>query len=362
MCMHHNMKKQRLLTYAQAINEALDLKLATDSSVLVIGEGVPDPKGIFGTTVGLQKKYGSNRVMDMPVSENGLTGICIGAAIRGMHPVLTHQRVDFALLSADQIINNAAKWYFMFGGIISVPLVIRMIIGRGWGQGAQHSQSLQALFAHIPGLKVIMPATAYDAKGLLISAIEDNNPVISLEHRWLFNLADHVPNGIYRVPIGKAHVLHKGTDITIVADSYASIESLKVAAQLEKEGISIEVIDLRTIRPLDDATIHLSIAKTHRLLVIDTGWTTGGIAGEIITRVVENRSTKLKFPPQRIGLPDIPTPSAPLLTKHFYPAMWDIAKSVFEMVGKDTFGAHKLFTDLETRPHDVPDESFTGPF
>ena len=178
------MSVNREIKFGEAIREAIDICMRDDKSVFIIGEGVPDPRGIFGSTLGLKEKYGGDRVLDMPLSENGMTGVCIGAALKGMRPIMTHQRMDFALLSMDEIINNAAKWHYMFGGKINIPLVVRMIIGRGWGQGAQHSQNLQALFAHIPGLNVIMPTTPYDVKGLLISSVENNNPVIFIEHRW----------------------------------------------------------------------------------------------------------------------------------------------------------------------------------
>ena len=207
----------RQLKYVEAIREAINLCMEVDPNVYVIGEGVPDPKGIFGTTTGLQQKYGAERVLDMPLSEDGMTGMAIGSALTGLRPILTHQRVDFALLSMNQIVNNAAKWHYMFGGQTCVPLVIRMAIGMGWGQGAQHSQSLQAWFAHVPGLKVVMPVTPYDAKGLLISSIEDDNPVIFLEHRWLHNTFGDVPEGIYRVPLGQGRIARRGKDITIAA-------------------------------------------------------------------------------------------------------------------------------------------------
>src|ERR1700722_14260768 len=181
------------LTLSQAILQATDQLMQIDSSVYVMGLGVPDPKGIFGTTTGLEKKYGSDRVLDMPTSENGMTGIAIGSALLGLRPIMTHQRVDFFLLALDQLINNAAKWHYMFGGQMNVPLVIRLIIGRGWGQGPQHSQSLQSIFSHIPGLKVVMPSNPYDAKGLLLSAIDDENPVVYLEHRWLHGIFGEVP-------------------------------------------------------------------------------------------------------------------------------------------------------------------------
>ncbi|KKS85427.1 MAG: pyruvate dehydrogenase E1 component subunit beta [Candidatus Gottesmanbacteria bacterium GW2011_GWA1_43_11] len=352
--------KPRQLTFADAINEATDQLLKKYPEVFVVGLGVPDPKGIFGTTLGLQQKYGSHRVMDMPVSENAMTGVCIGASLRGMRPILTHQRVDFSMLSFDQIINNAAKWYFMFGSQQSVPLVIRMIIGRGWGQGPQHSQSLQALFAHIPGLIVLMPTTAQDAKGLLVSAVENNNPVVILEHRWLFNLVDQVPSELYRTPIGKAHIMHPGNEITVVAASYAAIECLQVAKIMTPAKISVEVVDLRTVRPLDIKTIINSVTKTRRLLVVDTGWVTGGISAEIITQVVEHQFNALRTAPLRLGLPDIPTPTTPALTKNFYPGPREIAQAVLQLTGKKA-DLNRLFPQSQL-PHDIPDNSFTGPF
>jgi len=210
-------------TFAEAINAALTLAMDIDPSVICYGLGADDPKRIFGTTVGLQERFGSERVFDMPTAENTMTGVGIGAALYGLRPIMNHQRLDFTLLSMDQLINNAAKWNFMFGGKCSVPITIRMILGRGWGQGPTHSQNLQALFAHIPGLKVVMPATAEDAKGLLLSAIFDDNPVIFLEHRWLHNLRGNVPDGDIRIPLGQANKLREGTDITITAMSYMTV-------------------------------------------------------------------------------------------------------------------------------------------
>ena len=196
----------RILTFSEALCEATDQLLNSDSSVYIIGEGVPDPKTIFGTTKGLVEKYGPDRVMDMPVSENGMTGIILGSALVGFKPILVHQRIDFSIYAFDQVINNLAKWYSMFGGQQSAPVVIRMIIGQGWGQGNQHSQNLEALYAHIPGLKVVMPSNAADCKGLLISAVKDKNPVIFIEHRWLHNTTSVVPQEMYEIPIGKARV------------------------------------------------------------------------------------------------------------------------------------------------------------
>lgn len=357
--------QSKTLTGAEAILEATDLVMEEDEKVIVIGEGVPDPKGIFGTTLGLQEKYGANRVFDMPVSENGVTGICIGASLKGWRPIMTHQRVDFALYALEQIINNAAKWHFMFSSQQTVPIVVRMVIGRGWGQGAQHSQNLQALFAHIPGLKVVMPAFPADAKGLLMASIKDNNPVIFIEHRWIHNIKGEVKPGSFAVPLGKARVVQRGRDVTIVANSYMTVEALRAAKLLGKHGIRVELIDLRTIKPLDTETIIKSVAKTGRLLAVDSGWITGGIAGEVVAMITTRIFDKLKAAPTRIALRDIPTPSSPGLTKGFYNTYRDIVESVFELVGRDVGELKKVWQaeDRENKvPHDVPDKSFTGPF
>jgi len=348
----------RELKYYQAINEATDLCMAQDSSVYVMGLGVPDPKGIFGTTLGLEKKHGSARVLDMPCAENGMTGIAIGSALVGMRPILTHQRIDFALLSVEQLVNQAAKWHYMFGGRMRVPLVVRMIIGRGWGQGPQHSQSLQSWFAHIPGLKVVMPTTPHDVKGLLISSIEDDNPVIFLEHRWLYNVSGPVPEGVYRVPLGQARIAREGKDITVVAVSYMTLEALRAAEFLAEEGIQAEVIDVRTLRPLDDATILKSIRKTGRLLVADTGWKTGGISGEIVARVAEEAFGALRSAPRRIALPDTPTPTSPALAENYYPRAANLVAAIREMLDRP---AARPLPEAHGR-HDVPDPSFKGPF
>lgn len=349
----------RELKFFQAIHEALDLCLANDPSVYVIGLGVPDPKGLFGTTLGLAEKYGASRVMDMPTSENGMTGVVIGSALAGMRPVMTHQRVDFALLAIEQIVNQAAKWHYMFGGQGRVPLVIRMIIGRGWGQGAQHSQNLQSWFAHVPGLKVVMPATPADAKGLLIASIEDNNPVIFLEHRWLHGLVGEVPEGMYRVPLGHARVVRQGADLTIIASSYMTIESLRAADLLAGDGVYAEVIDLRTIRPLEEALFLESVRKTGRVIVVDHAWKTAGFSAEIVARLAEEALAHLKCPPQRVTLPDFPVPTTPALANFYYPRAIHIARLAREMLGISGDGYEPL---QEALPLDVPDLSFSGPF
>jgi len=351
---------ERKITYSSAVNEALHEAMGQDKSVICYGLGVDDPKGVFGTTVGLKEKFGPQRVFDMPTSENAMTGIAIGAALNGIRPVMTHQRLDFFLLAMDQLVNNAAKWRYMFGGKRSVPITIRLILGRGWGQGPTHSQNLQAWFAHIPGLKVVMPTTAADAKGLLLSSIFDPDPVVFLEHRWLHNLIGDVPQGDVRVPLGQAQFLNEGTDITIVSYSYMTIEALHAMDLLKKNGINCDLIDLRTVNPLDWASIFASVKKTGRLLVLDTSNETCSVAGEIIARVSMELFGALKTAPRRIALPDIPSPTSPALSKVYYQGAEDIVRAIARMLKKDI-----PLEDLKkqhTSPHDVPGDWFKGPF
>ncbi len=350
----------RFLTFANAINEAFIQAMEMDKSVICYGLGVDDPKGVFATTIGLKERFGPDRVFDMPTSENAMTGIAIGTSLNGIRPVMNHQRLDFFLLAMDQLVNNAAKWHYMFGGQSSVPITIRMIIGRGWGQGPTHSQSLQAWFAHIPGLKVVMPATAADAKGLLISSIFDNNPVIFLEHRWLHNLEGEVPEGDFRIPIGKARKLKVGNDISIVSLSYMTIEALHAVKVLEKQGVSCDLVDLRSVKPIDWEMIFDSVCKTGRLLALDTGASTCSVAGEIVARVSMECFDHLKQAPRRLALPDFPTPTSLSLTRVFYKRTEDIIGMVGKMMGKEidmtNLGKQRNF------PHDVPGDWFKGPF
>lgn len=350
----------RLVTYAGALREAAEICMTEDPSVFVVGLGVADVSGIFGSTTGLREKFGRDRVREMPVSENAMTGIIIGAALTGMRPILTHQRVDFALLSMEQIVNQAAKWHFMFGGKASVPIVIRMLVGRGWGQGPQHTQSLQSFFAHVPGLKVIMPANAYDAKGMMISAIEDNNPVISIEHRWLYNIEGEVPEGKYTVPIGEARVLREGRDVTIVALSYMALEAVRAADILATQGLDAEVIDMRTVLPVDWDTILNSVRKTGRVVVADTGSRSFGVSAEIVAQCAERAFGDLKAPPARVASPDSPAPtSAPLLID-YYPRDVHIADAALKLTGRELDDA--ILKAPARAPLDIPDPDFTGPF
>lgn len=358
--------EMRKITFAQAVREGLDQAMEYDANVIVIGEGVPDPKAIFNTTAGLREKYGAARVFDMPLAENGLTGVCIGAALNGMRPVMVHQRIDFALLAMDQLINNAAKWHYMFDGHASVPLVVRMIVGRGWGQGPQHSQSLQSMFAHVPGIKVVMPTTPSDAKGMMIGAIEDNNPVLFIEHRWLHHMEDNVLQERYRAPLNGANVLQQGADITIASFSYMTVESLIAAKALNSTmGVKAEVLDMRSIRPLDHESVIASVRKTGRLVVADAAFRTGSIGADLVGRVAEYAFDALKGAPVCISLPDHPAPTSHYMSDRYYPSAQTIADTVLEVlgVGKETPQYAELCKSIErTEPHDVPSRLFTGPF
>lgn len=351
------MKKK--IHYTAAINDALSIAMHQDKKVLCFGLGVDDPRRIFGTTHNLQEQFGTDRVFDTPTSENAMTGIGIGASLAGFRPVMVHQRLDFFLLAMDQLVNAAAKWYYMFGGQLSVPIVIRLIMGRGWGQGPTHSQNLQAWFSHIPGLKVVMPTTPQDAKGLLLSSIFDENPVVFLEHRWLHNAEGMVPDGDYRVPIGKANLIREGNDITIVAMSYMTVEAMRAAEFLQEEGISCDIVDLRTIKPIDWECINKSIKKTGRLLVLDTGAMTGSVAGEIIARICTDSFNLLRQAPKRIAMPDNPEPTSFGLTKHYYPTSESIIDMVASMLNKNI---NTKVSSQQHCLHDVPGSWFKGPF
>ena len=353
-------RMSRVITFAEAIREALHQAMAADQNIIVFGLGVDDPKAIFGTTAGLQEAFGSERVFDTPTSENAMTGVGIGAALNGTRPVMVHQRLDFFLLAMDQLVNSAAKWHFMFGGQGKVPITIRLIMGRGWGQGPTHSQNLQAWFAHIPGLKVVMPATAEDAKGLLLESIQDDNPVIFLEHRWLHNIKGQVSEEPKCIQLGKARTVQEGFDITLVAISYMVIEAIHAAEFLITQGISCEVLDLRTISPLDWQSVFNSTAKTGRILVLDTATTTGSISGEIVSRVADKCWEILKCAPQRLAMPDYPESTSFALTANYHVRAEHIAEKVSQMLGRK-IDTGPLSMQRE-HPHDVPGDWFTGPF
>ncbi len=322
----------RVISYKDAIFEATDQSLARDPRVFVFGEGVDDPSGVFGTTKDLQEKYGEDRVFDTPIAENSITGFAAGAAMAGLRPILIHSRMDFLILSLDQLVNHASKWNYMFGGKVNVPMVVRTISARGWGSGAQHSQCIQGMLMNVPGLKIAAPATPYDAKGLLVSSIIDNGPVLFVEHRWLYKTMGNVPETLYSIPFGKGAVRREGSDITIVAVSYMVVEALKAAEKLQAQNISAEVIDLRTIKPIDENIIFESLAKTGRLLITDTGCVSGGVASEISAIVSEKAFPLLKAPIVRVCCPDTPTPASDILEKAYYPDSDTICTKAIELL------------------------------
>ncbi|MBM4075419.1 MAG: alpha-ketoacid dehydrogenase subunit beta [Planctomycetes bacterium] len=326
----------RTLTYAAAIREAHAQLLSTDSRVFVIGQGLWSPWYAGNTLKDLDIDYGADRVIDSPVSENATTGAAIGAAISGMRPIVFHPRMDFMLLAVDPIVNQAANWSYVFDGKAHVPIVIRSVINRRGEQGAQHSQALQAMYAHIPGLKVVMPSCAEDAKGLLIAASQDGNPVIYIDDRMLYEQSGVVPKEIYATPIGKAAIRRKGTDVSIVATSRMVVESIRAAELLSAEGIEVEVIDLRTIKPLDLETILNSVSKTSRLVVVDEAWKSGSVASEVSASVSEQGFDLLRAPIHRVCLGDCPAPSSKILEEAYYLTADDIIRAVRHCVGHET--------------------------
>ena len=353
-------------TAAMAILDATDQAMARDPSVFVLGEGVADPKRIFGTTAGLLEKYGPSRVIETPISENALTGIAIGAAMRGKRPILIHQRVEFALLAMEQLVNNAAKTRYVTNGRYGMPFVMRLVIGRGWGQGPAHSQSLEPLFAHIPGLVVAMPAMPADAKSMMTAALTGSDPVVFLEHRWFHYAQGPVPDRTPGQPLTGAKVIRPGRDMTVVATSYGVYEALEAAEVLAMHDVSLEVLDLRLLRPLGLSDIVDSVTRTGRLITVDTGWTAFGAGSEIVASVAERCFGALKAPPKRLGLEDRPTASSRSLTSGYYPDAAKIISAVCD--GLDLPDAVRLSSleDAKARRAglmpDVPNPSFKGPF
>lgn len=298
----------RRITLAQALNEALREEMQRDSLVFVCGEDVGKMGGLFKVTEGLLEEFGPERVLDTPISEAAIAGLGVGSALVGARPVIEFQFLDFITIAMDQIVNHAAKLRYMTGGMVTVPLVARAPVSGGVGLGAQHSQSLEAWFAHVPGLKVVMPSNAGDAKGLLKSAIRDDNPVIFLEHRRLYGEAGEVTDGDHLVPLGKAAVKRTGKDISIVATGRTVPLSLTVAEKLAGEGISIEVVDLRTLKPFDLDAILMSVRKTNRAVVVNDGWRTCGYAAEIAASIQEECFYHLDTPVRRVCGEDAPMP------------------------------------------------------
>jgi pyruvate/2-oxoglutarate/acetoin dehydrogenase E1 component len=322
----------RPLAYGIAINEGTRQMMEQDDSVFLLGQGVNSPWYVGNTTVGLRDRFGPHRVFDTPVSENAVTGLAIGAALAGMRPVVVHPRMDFALLAVEQIMNQASNWHYMFGGKVNIPVVIRAIINRGGEQAAQHSQAFQAMYAHSPGLKVVMPSTPYDAKGLLVASIRDDDPVVYIDDRWLYEEQGDVPVDTYEVPIGKAALRREGRDVTVVATSYMVREAMAAARNLANRGIETEVIDVRSLKPLDKESIFGSVKKTGRLVVADGAWLTCGFAAEVSAIVSSAVFEHLIAPILRVTLPDAPAPMSSTLEKAYYPTSKNIEIAVTDVL------------------------------
>jgi pyruvate dehydrogenase E1 component beta subunit len=326
------MSSHRVLPYSLAINEAFHQMMASDPSVFLIGQGVKSPWYVGNTAQGLLERFGESRVIDTPVSENAMAGAAVGAAIAGMRPVVVHPRMDFMFYAFDPIVNEAANWYYMNGGKASVPVVFWGIINRGGEQAAQHSQAPHAIFAHIPGLKVVMPSTPYDAKGLMIAAIKDPNPVVFIDDRLLYRAEDIVPEEIYEVEIGKGVIRREGKDVTLVAVSFMAHESIKAADELAEQGIDVELIDLRSVKPIDAELIVKSVVKTGRLVVADGGWKSFGLSAEVAAIASEQAFAFLKAPVRRLALPDCPAPASSVLEKEYYKNSQDIIETVKQVM------------------------------
>jgi len=346
----------RTISYVEAVREATDQEMERDPSVVLFGLDVDDPKAIQGTTRGLVEKYGPERVFGTPLSEDSMTGVAIGMSLAGLRPIHVHIRMDFLVLAMNQLINIAAKSSYMYGGQVHVPIVVRSMIGKSWGQGAQHSQGLYSLLMHIPGLKVVAPTTPYDAKGCLIAAIRDENPVMYVEHRILHFQKGPVPLDPYTVSAGKARIAVPGDDLTLVGISYMQVECLRAQRYLERAGIHAEVIDPIWLSPLDIDSIVASARKTRRLLVVDNGWTTCGAGAEIVAQVVERLPESADLRVRRMGFAPVPCPPTPALETLFYPNGRTIAAAAFDLVQ----GGHNDWQPDEQES--LREIEFRGPF
>lgn len=310
--------KSKQISYSDTINETLDYLLTTDKNVVLIGQGVKSPWYVGSTCNGLVEKFGEERIIDTPISENAMTGASVGASLVGMRPIIVHPRMDFMLYAFDPIINQAANWSFMSGGKSNASVVFWGILNRGGEQAAQHSQALYSVFAHIPGLKVIAPSTPYDVKGLLISAVRDPDPVVFIDDRWLYHQIGEVPTEEYTIPIGKGIIRRKGKDVSLISFSHTMGNSASAAATLAKEGIDVELVDLRSIKPYDKDLLADTIKKTGRAVIVDGSWKTGSFSAEISAFLSEYAFKDLKSPIVRICLPDAPAPASSVLEKSYY--------------------------------------------
>jgi pyruvate dehydrogenase E1 component beta subunit len=355
--------KKKLYKFSEIINLTLKEVLKKNKKVICYGLGINDPKGIFGTTKDLKNMFGGKRVFDVPISENSLTGIALGMSLNNFIPIVTHQRLDFFLLAMDQLVNNLAKWKFMFASKKKTTVIIRLIVGRGWGQGPTHSQSLHNWFAHIPGIKVLTPAFANDFKGLLLQALNESGPIIIIEHRWLHDIKSNYVKNHKCIKFGKSTLISRGSKLTIVSFSYSTIEIMKLKEILKINKIDYDHIDLLTIKPLDYTSIYKSCKKTGKLLILDNlSHNHCSIGKDIISNLVEKNSKIFKTQPILLTLPEYPNPTSFHLNKHFYVNYKKIVKEIEKLTGKKII-IHKKFKDTSLGgAHDVPNKNFLGPF
>lgn len=342
------------LRFSEALNLAMIREMEADPTVFAFGVDVQDHKRTFGSGSGLVEKFGRARYFGSPLSEAAATGVAIGAALCGLRPIHIHARADFVLLAMNQLVNMASNKHYLSDGKLRVPLVVRAIIGRSWGQGAQHSKTLHGVLAHFPGLKVVLPTTPQDGYSLLRAAIRDDNPVIFLEHRWLYDVSDEVDDEML-VPLGACQVRRSGQDVTLVGCSWMTVEALQAAELLARVGIEAEVVDVRTAAPLDRATLAASVAKTGRVVIADNDWTYCGLAAEIAAQVTEDCFGQLQAAPVRLGFAPVPCPTTRPLENLFYPCAREIVRAVEQLLGRPPMDlGGEIFNEYERR--------FKGPF
>jgi len=349
---------QRSIAYVDALREAVEQEMERDSSVFLFGLDVDDHKAIQGSTRGLVEKFGPERVFTTPLSEDAMTGVGIGAAMAGRRPIHVHIRMDFLMLCMNQLVNMAAKSHYMYGGAVRVPLVVRSMIGKSWGQGAQHSQGLYSMFMHVPGLKVVAPSNAHDAKGCLVAAIRDDNPVIFVEHRLLYSTESYVPETLYETPFGRARICTRGEDLTLVGISNMAVECLRAQELLAEVGVAVEVIDPISLVPLDVDTIAESALRTGNLLVVDNGWTNCGASAEILAAVAERFEDGNVCRMARMGFAPTTCPTTPSLEQAFYPNPSTIASKAHAMVRPDA----ESWSPDPVRAELAYQTQFRGPF
>ena len=322
----------RKLSYLDAIREGIQQSMQKDDSVFVYGEGIEIASGPFGVPLNLEKEFGSKRIFDVPLSEATMTGLGIGAAINNLRPIMIHFRLDFTLLTLDQVFNAASKIHYMFGGKLKCPMVIRATVGQGWGQGPNHSQAFHSIYSHFPGMKVVLPSNPYDAKGLMVSSIFDNNPVLFLEHKSLYNSIGFVPKKFYKTKIGKANLIETGNDLSLIGFSSMLPLMKKVSQTLKTNKINCDIIDLRSSYPIDKMAIIKSVKKTGKLVIFDIDWSFCGASAEVSALVPEKIGGNLKSNIVRITPPHISHPVSYALEKYFYPDEKDVLKKIYKII------------------------------